>query len=165
MPFARFFKLFKNFKEYNAEVVDTVATLAKFGGLYCFLDSYVLTITTCIGPSMMPTFNHDGDVVLVNKIVRDGYHKGDVVISICNTDPGKTVCKRIAGMPGEKVFFRNSVGFPVFVTVPPGHVWLLGDNASNSNDSRKYGPVPIGLLRGRVAYIVELRFPFVRSVT
>ena len=161
--------------------MDTVATLAKFGGLYCFLDSYVLTITTvsvcmmllllmitcvqCIGPSMMPTFNHDGDVVLVNKIVRDGYHKGDVVISICNTDPGKTVCKRIAGMPGEKVFFRNSVGFPVFVTVPPGHVWLLGDNASNSNDSRKYGPVPIGLLRGRVAYIVELRFPFVRSVT
>lgn len=36
------------------------------------------------------------------------------------------------------------------VLVPPGHVWLAGDNVNNSTDSRFYGPVPAGLLRGRV---------------
>jgi len=33
--------------------------------------------------------------------------------------------------------------------VPRGHVWLEGDNRNNSADSRTYGPVPQGLVRGR----------------
>ena len=40
------------------------------------------------------------------------------------------------------------------VTVPPGHVWLQGDNMSVSRDSREYGPVSRGLIRGRVRYKV-----------
>ena len=34
--------------------------------------------------------------------------------------------------------------------VPKGHVWLLGDNASNSTDSRTYGAVPAAMIKGRV---------------
>lgn len=34
--------------------------------------------------------------------------------------------------------------------VPLHHVWLQGDNTRNSNDSRVYGPVACGLVRGRV---------------
>ena len=34
--------------------------------------------------------------------------------------------------------------------VPCGHVWLEGDNKGRSRDSRDFGPVPYGLLRGRV---------------
>lgn len=33
--------------------------------------------------------------------------------------------------------------------VPKGHVWLEGDNALNSTDSRTFGSVPAGLIRGR----------------
>ena len=39
---------------------------------------------------------------------------------------------------------------PRAVPVPPGHVWLQGDNPLNSTDSRTYGPVPAALVRGRV---------------
>uniref|UniRef100_A0A8C3K8Z5 Inner mitochondrial membrane peptidase subunit 1 n=1 Tax=Calidris pygmaea TaxID=425635 RepID=A0A8C3K8Z5_9CHAR len=36
--------------------------------------------------------------------------------------------------------------------VPKGHVWLEGDNLRNSTDSRCYGPVPYGLIRGRICF-------------
>jgi hypothetical protein len=36
------------------------------------------------------------------------------------------------------------------MTIPPGHVWIEGDNASVSMDSRDFGPLPMGLLVGKV---------------
>jgi inner membrane protease subunit 1 len=36
------------------------------------------------------------------------------------------------------------------LVVPPGHVWVQGDNMAVSRDSREYGPVPLGTVRGRV---------------
>lgn len=34
--------------------------------------------------------------------------------------------------------------------VPPGHVYLGGDNLPWSRDSRSFGPVPLGLVNGKV---------------
>jgi signal peptidase I len=33
--------------------------------------------------------------------------------------------------------------------VPPGHVWLAGDHRDQSADSRVFGPVPVGRVKGR----------------
>ena len=42
--------------------------------------------------------------------------------------------------------------------VDPGQVWLSGDNPLNSTDSRAYGQVPLGMLKGRVMFKFAL-FP------
>jgi hypothetical protein len=55
--------------------------------------------------------------------------------------PGDTVCVDPSGERGR---------VEEWCKVPPGHVWLAGDNTSNSTDSRDYGPVPIAMIRGRV---------------
>ena len=34
-------------------------------------------------------------------------------------------------------------------TVPPGMVWLAGDHRDHSADSRVFGPVPVGRIKGR----------------
>lgn len=43
------------------------------------------------------------------------------------------------------------------VVISRGHVWIEGDNASNSADSRHYGPIPRGLVLSKV--VLRL-FPF-----
>ena len=40
--------------------------------------------------------------------------------------------------------------------IPKGHVWLLGDNPDCSKDSRHFGPVPYGLIRGRACLKVRI---------
>lgn len=47
---------------------------------------------------------------------------------------------------------------PQYMTVPRGHVWLLGDNATDSNDSRMYGPVALGLVLHKVIASVKPGF-------
>lgn len=71
--------------------------------------------------------------------------RGDIIIAKCPTNPKEFVCKRVTALPGDKV----RTGFVSTDVVPRGHVWLEGDNSSNSLDSRSYGPVPQGLIRSR----------------
>ncbi|CAN0515938.1 unnamed protein product [Ectocarpus sp. 12 AP-2014] len=122
--------------------------------LHC-INEYAFGITACAGPSMIPTFNQSGDVLFADMFSANTgrLDRGDVVIAIPPQNPRLRVCKRIIGLPGETVIVRSRSWFndrPEFV--PQGHVWLEGDNLSNSSDSRTYGPIPLAMVRGRVFF-------------
>jgi len=61
--------------------------------------------------------------------------------------PTKHIIKRVRGLEGDRIplEFRHRHKF-----VPSGQTWLEGDNTDNSWDSRTFGPVPLGLVKGRV---------------
>jgi len=125
----------------------TLWGLAKFGFYFWGVTTYVVDLTLCTGPSMEPTLNANSDLVLLDRVSpRLGrIATGDIVVADSPTRPGETVCKRVSAVAGERIpgsFFAD--------VVPPGCVWLLGDNCRNSTDSRIYGPVPTGIVKGRV---------------
>lgn len=79
--------------------------------------------------------------------------RGDLIFAHSPLTPSKEVCKRILGLPGDTILTDPSgIERPrgEHVTVPEGHVWLGGDNLRESLDSRVWGPVPWGMVRGKV---------------
>ena len=145
---------------------------AQFLGVCFALDQYALHLTITQGPSMMPTLHEMGDVLLVDRLTprtRAGaIARGDIVVAESAYKRDFVVCKRVLALPGDVVaraapprqgFFEappaRAAGGAAggageeLVTVPPGHVWLEGDNPLDSVDSRYYGPVPAALIRGR----------------
>lgn len=105
---------------------------------------------------MWPTFNASsrGDIVIFERISFQFHsiESGDVVVAWSPYDPKMLICKRVRGIEGELVRTKSTKGEPMEVVVPKGHVWLEGDNPSNSRDSRTYGPVPIAIITGRVVF-------------
>lgn len=77
-----------------------------------------------------------------------GLQRGDVII-LNHPEREGTLCKRIIGMPGDLIV-RLDGGSTDTNPVPPGHIWVEGDNPNNSKDSRAYGAVPASLTVGKV---------------
>ena len=60
----------------------------------------------------------------------------DIVIAKSPSNPRGLICKRVAAVEGESVeFLKNGSSL---LKIPPGQVWLLGDNSIESEDSRYY---------------------------
>ncbi|PGH05157.1 hypothetical protein AJ80_08393 [Polytolypa hystricis UAMH7299] len=110
------------------------------------------------GPSMFPTLDIRGEAVLVSKFYKYGksIQVGDMVVIRHPFFLHSHAGKRVVGMPGDFVLknapFKDGVGKgeDLMIQVPEGHVWLTGDNLPWSRDSREYGPVPLGLVIGKV---------------
>ncbi|KAM3855590.1 mitochondrial inner membrane protease subunit 1 isoform 2-T2 [Vipera latastei] len=120
---------------------------------HCVLE-YLGGIVMCTGPSMEPTIQNS-DIVFSENVSSHFFRiqKGDIIIAKNPADPKTNICKRVMGLEGEKVCTSNPTDFiKTHSYVPKGHVWLEGDNLKNSTDSRCYGPVPYGLIRGRICF-------------
>lgn len=125
-----------------------------FAVCWC-IDRYVVHLSVTEGPSMMPTMDKSGNIVVVDKFTPRWlpFQRHDIIIAKSMTTSGSYVCKRLIGLPGDTIRFRQ---YPAEdaqefeIVVPAGHVWIEGDNPYNSQDSRTYGPVPISHIEGRV---------------
>jgi type IV secretory pathway protease TraF len=93
--------------------------------------------------SMAPALS-PGDWLLLDPTTRAWPRRGSVVV-FHEPDSDIMAIKRVAAGPGDRV--RIPAGI---LHLGPDEAWLLGDDAAVSIDSRRYGPVRLDALLGRV---------------
>ncbi|KAG7595115.1 LexA/Signal peptidase-like superfamily [Arabidopsis thaliana x Arabidopsis arenosa] len=150
----RLLSFLKQWRGTAKEAFENVSIVAKFLCLLHVTDRYIISTTHVHGPSMLPTLNLTGDVILAEHLShRFGkIGLGDVVLVRSPRDPNRMVTKRILGLEGDRLTFSADplVGdASVSVLVPKGHVWIQGDNLYASTDSRHFGPIPYSLIEGK----------------
>ncbi|KAK2461769.1 hypothetical protein APHAL10511_006232 [Amanita phalloides] len=106
---------------------------------------------------MLPTLAEGGELVIEDRLTYRfrPIQRGDLVILKSPLDPDRIVCKRVIGLPGDIVCVdpTGQLAPPTeHVAIPRGHIWISGDNANYSRDSRQYGPVPMSLVQARLTY-------------
>lgn len=105
----------------------------------------------------------------------DEPQRGDIIVLESDvTRRDAPYIKRIIGLPGETVTFAEGLVFidgeplveeyidgaitgcptsrPCGGSVPEGHVFVLGDNRTDSEDSRLFGPVPMSDIVGKAFF-------------
>ena len=127
-----------------------------------------LVTITVESVSMSPTLR-DGDRVLVWRWWPARWlRKGQIVVVWPWLLPGDgsrhpsswgftPFIKRVVGLPGEVIRATSSEKLQTVQTwqVPPGHIFVCGDNFAHSTDSRVWGPVPSRSVLG----VVIMRLP------
>ncbi len=124
--------------------------------LLAFAIYFFFTFQTVVvsGESMLPTLK-SGQRVLTSKAYwLVGPIKQKDVVVLKDDGPTGYIIKRVYKMAGEVVdwslvpetFDFRSGEFKV----PDGNVYVLGDNREVSEDSRKFGPVPLEKIIGKV---------------
>jgi len=141
---------------------------------FLVMRNFVFRVAHVTGSSMQPTLA-EGNIVILNRAgwLLFGPRHGDIVAFPYRLDPSENFIKRIIGLEGdvidlrdgafyvndvrleddfahERIVQRGDENFP-FV-VPPGTLFVLGDNRNGSKDSRftAVGAVPVTDVVGRV---------------
>lgn len=164
-------------------VVETLLMVAAAFFLAQAIRAYAVAPFIVPSESMVPTMQIS-DRFLADRFT---YHlrdprQGDIVIF---DEPGgkRTFVKRVIATAGQEVDVHDgavyvdgkrlaepythgapsdpgSIDLPI--KVPAGHVWLMGDNRTNSTDSRWFGPVRLAAVRG---HAIALYWPLSRVGT
>lgn len=172
-------------------ILDWVVVIVVALAVAFLVDTFAIQPFYIPSMSMYPTLK-PGDRILVNKLSYDFHpvHVGDIVVfrkPADDTSAGpqvKDLVKRVIGLPGQVI---SSCGVQVCIngkllkepwlppgtiteppiktqTIPKGAYFVMGDNRTDSADSRVFGPIKKSLIVGRVFAIVwppsQVRFFF-----
>lgn len=158
----------------GTEIRDWVISIAVAVALAMFIRTFVVELYLVDGPSMMPTLEHQQRLV-VNKFIYKmrAPERGEILIFQYPRDKSRDFIKRVIAVPGDTIEIRDHnvyvngelqnedyilaksrMDYPK-TTIPEGHVFVMGDNRNNSEDSRfpDVGFVPYELLKGKAMLV------------
>ena len=158
----------------GTEIRDWVSSIAVAVALAMCIRTFVVELYLVDGPSMMPTLEHQQRLV-VNKFIYKmrAPERGEILIFQYPRDKSRDFIKRVIAVPGDTIeikdhnvyvngelqnedyiLAKSRMDYPK-TTIPEGHVFVMGDNRNNSEDSRfpDVGFVPYELLKGKAMLV------------
>ncbi|MDR3589675.1 MAG: signal peptidase I [Negativicutes bacterium] len=156
------------------EIKDWVISILIAVVLAFFIRYYIVELYMVEGPSMRPTLLN-GERLVVNKFIYrfKTPQRGDVLVFRYPRDPSRDFIKRVIAIPGDtiemkdgRIFLNGQLLNEPFILertrgsfplkeVPEGHLFVMGDNRNNSEDSRfpDVGFVPFELVKGKAVVV------------
>ncbi len=149
-------------------VVEIVLIVAAAFVIALVVQAFLIKPFTIHQVSMRPTLE-EGDRILINRLAyRFGDEaRGDIVVFHSPVHEDEDLVKRIVAIAGDTVSIsggklyingeaqgepylleQDFSGAMAEIVVPPGSVFVLGDNRNNSGDSRLFGPIPTSSIIG-----------------
>lgn len=155
---------------------DLMAFLAYILAIYVFINGFLFSVSPVEGGSMEPTI-HQGDYLIIEHI-NPSYERLDFMVVQPNNHD-QFMIKRLIGLPGETIMIHDDRVYvngealdesmyilddqvtrcvgesPCTFNVEEGHYFFLGDNRTNSYDSRHFGPLNKDEIFGHVTYRIR----------
>jgi signal peptidase I len=153
--------------------VTLLITLVLFIGLH-----YSAQAVPLDGPSMQPGL-HTDERVLVNSLAYSfhGPERGDIIVFHPPSAPSERYIKRVIGLPGDTITLTpdtvavdgDVLQEPYITSAPFGETenpeaqtiklgtnqyFVMGDNRTNSQDSRFFGPITAAAIIGQAEFVV-----------
>ncbi len=125
--------------------------------------TFIITPVRVDGVSMNPTLENN-EILILNKLDKS-YNRFDIVVFNYNNEK---LVKRIIGLPGETIKVKNNKlyinnkyieedfthkdtdDYEYELVIPKNSYFVMGDNRSNSLDSRFIGPINKQNIEGTV---------------
>jgi signal peptidase I len=154
-------------------VIEIVIIVGAAFSIALLVQAFLVKPFTIHQVSMRPTLE-EGDRILLNRLVYRFREpaRGDIIVLHSPINPDEDLVKRIVGIGGDRLavsggrLYLNGVaqaepflleqsfdGEMPETVVPPGEVFVMGDNRNNSGDSRLFGSIPTGRIIGS-AFVV-----------
>ena len=159
---------------WSEEIKDWAVSILIAVALALFIRYFIVELYLVEGPSMRPTLVNSERLV-VNKFI---YYfrqpeRGEILVFRYPRDPSRDFIKRVIAVPGDtieikdgRVFVNQQLmnepyilsktrGDYPLTTIPEGHIFVMGDNRNNSEDSRfaDVGFVPYNLIKGKAVLV------------
>ena len=144
--------------------------------LVVLIKLFVVSPIRVNGDSMYDTLK-DGDIMILNIIDYkfNDINRFDIVVVY---EEDELLIKRVIGLPGETIEYKDNTLYingkkvkeefgtyetnDFSYTIPKGEYFILGDNRTNSMDSRVFGSVKKKQIKGKTSLTI---FPFSRFGT
>ncbi|MCI5567798.1 MAG: signal peptidase I [Veillonellaceae bacterium] len=156
------------------EAKDWIVSIVIAVALALFIRQFIVELYVVDGPSMRPTLLSEERLV-VNKFVYRvrNPERGEIIVFKYPRDTSRDFIKRVIAVPGDtikiedgRVYVNRELKDEPYIlektlsdypeaTVPEGHIFVMGDNRNNSEDSRfaDVGFVPYELVKGKAVLV------------
>lgn len=156
------------------EIKDWVVSILIAVVLAFFIRYFIVELYMVEGPSMRPTLVNSERLVVNKFIYRFKQpERGEILVFKYPRDQSRDFIKRVIAIPGDtvevkegRVFVNGQLLNETYIlertrgsyplsTVPEGHIFVMGDNRNNSEDSRfkDVGFVPYTLIKGKAVVV------------